>query len=86
VNLASEGRIETRSVKLVLEEITRPHEIEVTVEGLPVSGLELFCTDPRPQRFEMNFLLPEEVKPGRRHVELRIGRRKLPPIPIEVTA
>jgi len=47
VNLASEGRIETRSVKLVLEEITRPHEIEVTVDGLPVSGIEMFCTDPR---------------------------------------
>lgn len=86
VNLASESRIETRSVKMVLEEITRPHEIEVTVEGKPVSGLELFCTDPRPQRFEMNFLLPEDVGPGRRHIELKIGRRKMPPVPIEVMA
>jgi SAM-dependent methyltransferase len=85
VNLASEGRIETRSVKMVLEEITRPHEIEVTVDGLPVSGLELFCTDPRPQRFEMNFILPEEIAPGSRNIELRIGRRRLPPIAIEVT-
>ena len=85
VNLASEGRIETRSVKIVLEEITRPDEIEVTVDGLPVTGLELFCTDPRPQRFEMNFFLPETVPAGRSHVELKIGRRKLPPVPIEVT-
>jgi len=84
VNLASNGRIETRSVKLVLEEIARPDEIQVTVDGFPVSGLELFCTDPRPQRFEMNFLLPEEVGPGTRNVELRIGRRRLPPLPIEV--
>jgi ubiquinone/menaquinone biosynthesis C-methylase UbiE len=84
VNLASEGRIETRSVKMVLEEIARPDEIDVTVDGFPVSGLELFCTDPRPQRFEMNFLLPDEVGPGTRHVELKIGRRRLPPVPIEV--
>jgi hypothetical protein len=54
------------------------------VDGFPVSGLELFCTDPRPQRFEMNFLLPEEVGPGTRNVELKIGRRRMPPLPIEV--
>jgi ubiquinone/menaquinone biosynthesis C-methylase UbiE len=84
VNLASNGRIETRSVKLVLEEIAHPDEIQVTVDGFPVSGLELFCTDPRPQRFEMNFLLPEEVGPGTRNVELKIGRRRMPPLPIEV--
>jgi ubiquinone/menaquinone biosynthesis C-methylase UbiE len=84
MNLASEGRIESRLVKMVLEEIAKPHEIEVTVDGLPVSGLELFCTDPRPQSFEMNFFLPEEILPGTRHVELKIGRRKMPPVPIEV--
>ena len=70
----------------MLEEIARPDEIEVTVDGFPVSGLEFFCTDPRPQRFEMNFLLPEEVGPGTRHVELKIGRRRMPPVPIEVVA
>jgi len=84
MNLTSEGRIESRLIKMRLEEIARPHEIEVTVDGFPVSGLELFCTDPRPQRYEMNFMLPEEVTHGTRKVELKIGRRKLPAVPIEV--
>jgi ubiquinone/menaquinone biosynthesis C-methylase UbiE len=86
VNLVADHRIETRNIKMVLEEIQRPHEIEVLVEGLPVSDLEYFCTDPRPQRFEVNCRLPEAVAPGTRHLELQIGRRKLPPVAIEVTA
>lgn len=86
VNLVADHRIETRHIKLVLEEIQRPHEIEVLIDGLPVTDLEYFCTDPRPQRFEVNCRLPESIQPGTRHLELHIGRRKLPPVEIEVTA
>ena len=49
VNLMSGTRIETGSVKLTLEEIARPHEVEAIVGGLPVSDLEYVCIDPRPQ-------------------------------------
>ena len=86
VNLVSERRIETRSVKMTIEEISRPDEIEARVGGLPVEGLEYFCTDPRPQRFEVNFRLPEEILPGRHDLQVLIGRRKLAPISLEVTA
>jgi ubiquinone/menaquinone biosynthesis C-methylase UbiE len=85
VNLVADHRIETRHIKLVLEEIQHPHEVQVLVDGLRVSDLEYFCTDPRPQRFEMNCRLPEEIAPGTRYLELHIGRRKLPPVAIEVT-
>ena len=84
VNLLAENRIETRSVKMVLEEIVRPHEIEASVGGFPVQDLEFFCADPRPQRFEVNFRLPEQVGPGRHPLEVRIGRRKLAPVTLEV--
>jgi ubiquinone/menaquinone biosynthesis C-methylase UbiE len=77
-------RIETRSIKLMLEEIERPEEIDAAVDGLPVNGLELFCTDPRPRRFEVNFNLPQEIGPGPHQLNVRIGARKFPPIPIEV--
>jgi SAM-dependent methyltransferase len=85
VNLVSERRIETRSVKMTVEEIARPDEIEARVGGHPVEGLEYFCTDPRPQRFEVNFRLPEEIGPGRHELQVLIGRRKLAPITLEVT-
>ncbi|MBZ5605444.1 MAG: methyltransferase domain-containing protein [Acidobacteriia bacterium] len=86
VNLVADHRIETRHIKMVLEEIQRPDEVDVFVDGLRVMDLEYFCTDPRPQRFEMNCVLPEEITPGTRYLQLHIGRRKLPPIAIEVTA
>lgn len=84
VNLVAENRSETRSIKMVLEEIARPHEIEASVAGYPVQDLEFFCTDPRPQRFEVNFRLPEQIAPGRHPLEVRLGRRKLAPVMIEV--
>ena len=86
VNLVADHRIETRNIKMVLEEIRRPDEIDILIDGQPVTDLEYFCTDPRPQRFEVNCRLPESIAPGARQLELRVGRRKLPPVAIEVTA
>ena len=86
VNLVAGKRIETRMVKVTLEEITRPHEIEASVDGHPVSDLEFFCVDPRPQKFEVNLRLPEQIGVGPHQLELRMGRRKLAPITIEVVA
>lgn len=79
-------RIETRVIKVTLEEISRPHEIEAYVDGQPVSDVEFFCVDPRPQKFEVNLRLPDQIGIGPHQLELRIGRRKLAPIAIEVVA
>jgi SAM-dependent methyltransferase len=84
VNLLAGTRIETRTVKLTLEEISRPHEIEAWIDAVPVEDMEYFCIDPRPQRFEFNFRLPEEVTPGPHRLELRMGRRKLAPVELSV--
>jgi hypothetical protein len=86
MNLVADKRIETRHVKMILEEVARPHEIEASIDGHPVGDLEFLCTDPRPQRFEVNFRLPEEIAPGRHELHVNIGRRKLAPVMLEVTA
>jgi ubiquinone/menaquinone biosynthesis C-methylase UbiE len=86
VNLVAGKRIETRMVKVTLEEISRPHELEASVDGHPVSDLESFCVDPRPQKFEVNLRLPEQIGIGPHQLELRMGRRKLAPITIDVVA
>lgn len=86
VHLVLQKRIESRMVKLVLEEIARPHEIGAEVGGLPALDLEFFCIDPRPQRFEVNFRLPEELPAGEHNLIVSVGHRKLAPIPIEVVA
>jgi SAM-dependent methyltransferase len=85
-NLVADKRIETRQVKMILEEVAHPHEIEASVGGFPVGDREFLCTDPKPQRFEVNFRLPEEIGPGRHELQVRIGRRQLAPVSLEVTA
>ena len=86
MNLVADKRIETRQVKVILEEVARPHEIEASVGGLPVGDLEFLCIDPRQQRFDVNFRLPEEIGPGRHELQVRMGRRKLAPVMLEVTS
>ena len=82
--VAAPQRVENRRVSLTLEEIARPFDIEVRMGGRPVEDVEKICTDPRPQRYQVNFRLPEEIGPGLHHIKLNIGRRKLPPVPVEV--
>ena len=84
VNLVAGHRIETGNVKMTLEEIVHPEEIGATVSGRPVENLEFFCVDPRPQKFEVNFRLPEGTEPGPHLLEVTIGRRKLAPVQIQV--
>jgi SAM-dependent methyltransferase len=85
-NVIAGPRIETRLVKLTFEEIAHPDEIEASIDGHPVIDLEFFCTDPRPQRFEVNFRLPEEIGVGGHALEIRVGRRKLAPVGLDVVA
>jgi hypothetical protein len=86
VNLTAGRRIESRTVKITLEEVAHPDEVDATVGGLPAEELGFFCVDPRPQRFEVNFRLPEEIGPGEHALEVRIGRRKFAPVMLEVVA
>jgi ubiquinone/menaquinone biosynthesis C-methylase UbiE len=86
INLMAGTRIETRTVKMTMEEIARPHEIEAVIDGEPVWNLEFFCIDPRPQRFEVNFRLPESIGPGDHQLVVRMGQRKLAPVTLQVVA
>lgn len=84
VNLVASGRIETRYAKITLEEVSRPDEIEASIAGRPVLGLEYFCVDPRPQKYEVNFQLPEDLGAGYYPLEVRVGRRRLTPVTVQV--
>jgi SAM-dependent methyltransferase len=86
VNLVSGARIETRSVKLTIEEVTRPAELSATVDGMPVEELEFFCTDPLPPRYEVNFRLPGAIGVGGHVLRLQLGRRLMGSVPLEVVA
>ncbi len=86
VNLVSGTRVETRSVKLTLEEVTRPEEFAATIGGVPVEDVEFFCTDPLPPRFEVNFRIPNEVRMGSHLLDMRLGRRRLGVVSLDVVS
>ncbi len=60
-NLLSERRIESGTVKVQLEEIAVPESFEARIDGRYVRAAEMFCTDPRNQRYDVSFLLPEGI-------------------------
>ena len=86
VNLVGGNRVETRSVKLTLEEVTQPEEFAATIGGIPVEDLEFFCTDPLPPRFEVNFRIPREVGMGSQSLEMRLGRRRLGIVSLDIVS
>ncbi len=79
-------RAESRSLKMTVEEMGRPDELEVAIDGRPVDGLTCVCTDARPQRFEVSFEVPEEIAPGKHELQVRFGRRRLAPGTLDVLA
>lgn len=86
INLMSGSRIETRTIKLVLEEFEEFDRFQASVDGQPIVEVEHFLTDPVPPRYEVNFKLPEEIGPGPHHLHVHLGRRALAPMAIEVVA
>ncbi len=77
INMMSGTHIVTRSVKVTLEEVDEPVSFRATVSGEPVTDIDLFCADPLPPRWEINFRLPESVGAGAHNLELWLGRRRL---------
>jgi hypothetical protein len=84
--ISAPKRAENRMVKLTVEEIAHPYELDISLGGRPMEDIEKVCIDPRPQRYEVRFRLPEDVGPGLHHVTVKLGHRKLAAVPIEVDA
>ena len=85
-NPSSIQRIETRRVKVTLEEAARLHELEVYLGGAPVEDLERVMTEVRPQRYEVTFHIPEQLAPGRHKLQMNLGQRRLAPVEVDVVA
>ncbi|HVW84079.1 MAG TPA: hypothetical protein VHB50_05345, partial [Bryobacteraceae bacterium] len=86
VNLLSPQRIESRLIKATIEEVDSIESFHAGVDGLPVRHIETFRTDPLAERWEVNFRLPEEIGRGGHVLEIRLGKRLLTRMGIEVTA
>jgi SAM-dependent methyltransferase len=76
-------RIVSGQVKIFAEEIPDPALVSVRIDGQPVS-CDLLCTNPLIPAWEINLTLPDGTAPGQHQINLRAGRRKLPPVVIDV--
>lgn len=84
VNLLSPQRIESGTIKVTIEEVQDIGAFRATVDGIPVSDVETFRTDPLAERYEVNFTLPESIGAGGHVLDVWLGRRRLTQIGIEV--
>ncbi|MBI3282324.1 MAG: class I SAM-dependent methyltransferase [Acidobacteria bacterium] len=84
INLADGPRISTGSVKLTLEEAPKIEDFEAAIDGRPVRDIDIFCADPLPPRFEINFQVPEGLTQGVHQLAVRLGRRRFPAASIEI--
>lgn len=84
VNLMSGTRLVTGSVKVTIEEMAHPEAFTADLDGVAVTGVDFFCTDPVPPRFEVNFQIPEAVAAGAHMLQMKIGERQLGAQAVEV--
>jgi SAM-dependent methyltransferase len=84
IDLLSGKKIVTGTIKVVIEEAEPPEEFQAAVGGRAVKDFELFCTDPRVPKYEINFDVPSESPPGRVRLDASLGNRKFAPVEVEI--
>ena len=77
VNLMSPQHIDSGLMKATIEEVDDINTFAATVDGLPVTGIDTFRTDPLCERWEVNFEIPKKLRPGGHVLDLHLGRRLL---------
>jgi hypothetical protein len=84
VNLMSPQRIESGLIKATIEEVDGIETFAATVDGVAATEVETFRTDPLTERWEVNFRVPEQMQAGGHVLEVRLGKRLLSRMGIEV--
>ncbi|MDW8130726.1 MAG: class I SAM-dependent methyltransferase [Bryobacterales bacterium] len=74
------------AVRVVLEEVANPECVEAWLGGQPVPSRQIACVESRTPTHVLTFPLPPGTRPGEHVLEIRLGRRRFPPIRLEVMA
>jgi SAM-dependent methyltransferase len=84
IDQLSGTRIVTGTVKITVEQMSDPSSFRAELDGAAVGDLDVFCVDPMPPRYEVNFVVPEDLPAGRRVLRMFVGRRVIGEIGLEV--
>jgi hypothetical protein len=85
INLVAKHRCLSGVLKVQLEEVSAPEFVEASLGDHPLQRLEITCIDRRAPRHEFDLRLPEGLPAGRYLLKVRVGRRRLPPVEVEVS-
>ena len=80
VNMLSGLRIVSGTIKVTIEEAAEPETFQAWIDGQVVKNIDVFCADPLPPRYEINFHLPEHCPAGPHLLHMQLGGRKLAPV------
>jgi len=92
VNLLSELNVASRTIKVNLEQVdvSSAEEllqlVEADLDGEPIPKIDAFAVDPLPRRYELNLAVPGQLEAGLHQLNIRVGNRNFPPVPIEISA
>jgi SAM-dependent methyltransferase len=84
VNLCSDARIVTGSVKVMMSEVARAEGFRAAIDGRDALDIDSFCADATTGRWEFNFRLPPATKAGPQMLTVGLGRRTFAPLTIDV--
>jgi hypothetical protein len=85
IDVLAKSEVVTGTVKVTIEEAAGAEAFSATVDGIPVYDIDVFCADPRPPRYEINFSLPKDLREGVHSLQMSMGNRALGVYPITVT-
>lgn len=81
VNLLSEASIESRAIKVKMEEVLCESEdkvaatVDVLLDGVPLTKVMVHCLDPLSRIFGLDVRVPDDVAPGAHRLVLKLGRK-----------
>lgn len=84
INLLAANRTASGTFKATVAELAHPEQFSAEIDGLAVREPDSFCTDPLTSRYEFNFRVPEGLARGPHELVMRVGRRTLARMPVEV--
>ncbi len=84
VDLLSGTRIVSGTIKATIEEANRPELLRARIDGIDAVNPDLFRTDPRLPRHELNFDVPPGAGPGPAEVEILMGSRLVGRVAVEL--
>jgi ubiquinone/menaquinone biosynthesis C-methylase UbiE len=84
VALVLRNATSTGVVKVQIEEAISPDSITATIDNQPVAHLDIFRTDPRAPRHNLDIELPKDLSPGPHTLQIHIGSRRVLPANIVV--